>query len=247
MRIEPCHCVGIFYIRCMTKHRYGLVAGKKKRISEAEYQRRSRISKALKKHHQEKKRDALKKFSVRDTVRKPSKSKSKRVSKTDRRSGRSKLGTPSPSFVVGRERTRVKAYPRKDKKSVFFFADKRRYKLREPIDITTPKDIKRALKKVGEFKSTFKKDFSKKKIKNRTVNIGYKLKLQFEGANGTTVIESTSYLKSFLANSENDVDRSVEAMKESIEERFNEYLARKAFAGFELYGFETEISSEGIF
>lgn len=209
-----------------------------KRISKQEFERRQKISRSLKTRNQEKKREALKRYSGRTAPR------------TSKQPPRRARKTSVTSFTVKRKRSKVKSFPKKGSKN-FYYAEKRYYELDVPILIDNPATAREALEKIEEIRAPLIEDFSKKKIKHRLINIGYDISITFQSKDRNpkkaVTIEKPCYVPSFEASDSRGADAAITELKKDIQDRFQKYFTKTGFDGLAIFGFETEISNKGIF
>lgn len=229
-------------------------------ISKSEFQRREKISKALKKHYAEKRKSKNEKPKAKPKAKpkrkpkrpspspRPTNSKSKANKKKSKSRTKKKTSkTSKPAFKRNRKKTKVKSFPEKRNKANFFIADKLSFDLNRKINLRTENDLPRVEKAIETIKPDlieFYKE-SKGRKRNKLMNLGYKIELKFTDAQGKnpTKINTTSYLPSFIVNKANEIQGNLELLIGDIKERFNEYLSKKGFGSLQLQGVEAEMQN----
>lgn len=212
-----------------------------KRLSTKEGLRRERISKSKLKSNKRLKDETLKRNNAR-VAKRPTRKSSQRTKRV-----------PSLSFTVGRKRSKVKTFPSKHNKKNFFYAEKRNYQLDTPIIINNETEARNIKDYIGDLKEAMYDDLKKiKHVKNRLINVGYDISLTFQSKDKkkskTVNIDKTCYTPSVVIASRTDFGNAMSLLQNEIAERFVKYFSKTGFGGeIGIHGFETEISSKGIF
>ena len=244
------------------------------KLSKKEISRRNKISIALKKFHKEKKAKetlrrkrisiSLKKFHAEKrkienakpkpkpkkkptSTRKPTpKTKPKRTNKKKPQT-KKKARKTTEKFEAKRKRVKVKTFPKKGQKDNFFFSDKKVFSLKRKINVVDKSDIDRVSNAIDTIRPDLNKFFkeSKGKKRNKLMNLGYQIKLEFRSKDGKSknVIETTSFTPSFKVSKSDSIDNSITGLVENIDQRFNDYLKRSGFFALAFSGVEAEMQN----
>jgi hypothetical protein len=245
-----------------------------KRISKTEFERREKISKALKKSWKIKKEEqdfynlflkeaglnveskssskkSIPRKSKTTTKRNPTKSKKSKTKSKPRKSGSNTKSVNARKFTKTRKKVKVKTFPKnKDAKKNnknFFFSDKQSFNLKRKIRLYTFEDVKKVKGFINQLRPDLFDFYKKSKGKKRKklMNLGYKIRLEFRSQDGKdkTVIDSTSFTKSFLVSKQANIDNNIDGLMINIEERFNDYMKRNGFYSLAFGGVQAEMEN----
>lgn len=198
-------------------------------ISKAEFERRKKISNALKAYHKKKRQNEKpkrisKSSKTNSTKRKvPTKKKTKvkrksksatrkkRTTKKQNRSTTKIIKGTRRKFSISTIRKKIKTFPvqKRDKNGKpikqnkdFFFADKQFFELAKNIRIETLEDLELFKKIVKEIRPDLANSLKKllyRTRKDKRIDIGYMIDIEFKGKNGKVKKQRTT---SFIATSE---------------------------------------------
>lgn len=197
-------------------------------MTKKELQRRRKISLALKRYHKNKEIQLLDKLLAKQLENK----------KIERA-----IPLSSNGWIKNKLRKKVKAFPSKENRATFFYATKREYNLKQPIKVVSNIGIKKVKQITSKLKNTMVRDIIKNNKKNKPINVGYKIRMEFKSKDGSEskVIESTSYRESFTPKTKKDTGIGIDILKNQMIEAFKEYITTSGFSELTLMGLESEI------